>query len=1248
MKKTALLLVLTMLVSVFSGYGAVFAEEATAPVNGPQEEAFAVSATEPTVLSGVRFTKTNIAAGYWNGTQTFNTVEAYSNTQRYVSYDLDVEEAGAYRVTVKAVAKSDGTYARIYRQGRISQSTGDLDGGDVVLAEAALKSTDGAWSPQDNDFGVIYLEEGSNQIAISSLAISAKSFYLMSVTLTPVEENAPLVFGLRDAKDFNGGGSETLHGTIGTHAVPYISFGGGEYQLYDVTIPEDGLYRFTTFGNYYSPCYTLTDVTDPENPVVLVNATSIKQTGPDASSAYPAEVAKIALNAGDYTFKLSSTSSSHYSYFTLEKVFEIGEKESFIADGETVKVDRTMFTTTTGGSGLDFGYNGYREYKVYAEKEGVYDFILNYSTTAATTMTVAVNGNKYISEKEIEGRGSWGNYIDVNLGKILLKAGSNVLKLTPGSTMNMPYFTLAPSTVAKISASDGTNVTTDALATMSYNGGTAVKVDETQKLDFAVTVPQDGEYEILVEAYAITGPRHIYVSEGEDDLLEAELKGEEHGNWKTYSLGTLELTEGTHNLSFKLDEGLFVYLNTILVTSDEVDVPVAPTEAPTEVPTEAPTEAPSGKGVQAEPFAVSGTEATEFSPLYYTVAGVSGAEGWYDRQNFATLDVQSYTHHFVGYDLDVEKAGAYRVTAKFAAPSEGSVAQIVRKGKTITDTNSVANGCGDVVLSVASVKKTANSSDVAENDLGVIWLDEGITRISIANVRDGGHAYYYYGMTLTPVEEEVPIVVSVRDAVELKTTTGEDKAILGYQATDSAIAPFVQFFAGEEQIYEVEIPEDGVYSFTTFQGGANTYSFYDITDAESLVTLVKAKKVPSNGNSNFATPYEVAQLSLTEGTHMFKLTANEANHYSYFTLRRMGDITGSNAISLPVGKSAKVAYNEYSEAKHSGNLDFTDGGAEGEFGEAVYRIYTFDAEQAGEYALSINYATKEDAGVYVYVNGEEIAAEPLDATGDDWSLTHAVDFKIPYTVYFEEGINTIKLIPEGTFNMPHFTLTQLSANVYNAKDAKNIETDALSEVSYDNGSSVKVMAGQKLTLDVEVSGAGWYVLRSFASATVGHRKITVASGENVLCETTLKGQLHAEYASEILGVIYLADGVNTIDISVSEGYRVFFNNFSISKMSAALYRENGDKTTVVKLGTMTAEVDLAGLYAGETKDVCIAVYETLEGEGTRLAYFNMEEQTITAGEKTEISVLVESLNSRADYTVKVFVWDDMNGFVYEF
>ena len=53
MKKTALLLVLTMLVSVFSGYGAVFAED-SAPANGPQEGAFSVSATEPTTLSGAK------------------------------------------------------------------------------------------------------------------------------------------------------------------------------------------------------------------------------------------------------------------------------------------------------------------------------------------------------------------------------------------------------------------------------------------------------------------------------------------------------------------------------------------------------------------------------------------------------------------------------------------------------------------------------------------------------------------------------------------------------------------------------------------------------------------------------------------------------------------------------------------------------------------------------------------------------------------------------------------------------------------------------------------------------------------------------------------------------------------------------------------------------------------------------------------------------------------------------------------
>jgi len=1238
MKKTALLLVITMLVSVFAGYGAVSAET-TEVVNGPQATPFSVSATEPTTLSGVRFTKTNTSDGSWsNGS--YCTLEAYSYTQRYVSYDLDVEKAGAYRVTVRAVAYSDGTIARLYRQGRGTQTTGDLGGGDVVLAEVGLKSTDGVWSPQDNDFGVIYLEEGSNQIAISSLSLCAKSFYFLGMTLTPVDESAPLVFGLRDAKEMNAG--ESLISNLANHAVPFISFGGSDYQIYDVTIPEDGLYSFTAYGSY-SHKLTLTDITDAENPVELVTDAVTASTG-TGSSASPAEVAKIDLKAGTYTYKLTNGVSSHYSYFTLKKIADpLGDKVSFIPTGETVKVDRTLYSVSTGGAGLDFGYGGYREYKVYAETEGFYDFILNYATTGATTMTVAVDG-VVKANKALDARANWADYADVTIGTIKLNAGLNTLKLTPGDTMNMPRFTLVPSVIATIKASECTNVATDALATMSANGGTAVKLTEGQKLDFTFTAPTDALYDFTVNASITKGKRLVYISEGEDDLIDAEITGAEHGNWKSIYVGSVELAAGEHNLSFRLDEGYDSYFDKISISSEEIEVP-EPTLEPTEEPTETPTPEPSGKGPQDEAFPVSATEATEFTATVYTKAGVSGVAGWYDLQNFATLDVADYTHHYVAYEIDVKQAGAYRVTASIGAPTKGSVAQLVRTGKNVpeSETNSYATETGDVVLSKVSLKESQATSP-AENDFGVIWLDEGVQRLAIANVRDEGKAIYYHGMTITPVDEEAPIVVSVRDAKELTASDGSAKPIYGYAASFTAIAPYIQFFGGDYQIYDVEIPTDGLYSFTTFQGGGNAYTLTDITDEETPVTLVNNAAIPSSGVTNYATPYEVAELALTKGVHTLKLSASQSNHYSYFTLRRLGDIPTEQYINLPIGENVKVAFDAYSDFEHSAALDFTDvDPATGEIVES-WREYTVNAEQAGDYKLTVNYATPNGAGIIIEVNGEEIAAEELEETETYGSYT---DFEIPYNLSLNEGMNVIRIIPEGTFNMPHFVLTQLSAKVYNASAAENVAGDELDTMGYNDGTSVKLKAGQKLNITVEADETGFYVLRSLVSSTLGYRAITVKNDDEVVLETTLSGQQNAEYENVTLGMIYLKKGKNAITISLDAGYYAYFNNISIGKVAGKLYDGDNAISNIV-VGDITAKVDLANLYAGETKTVYFAVYETDENGATRLAYINMEEKEIKAGEDLEISVTVAQKNAGCTYSAKVFIWDDMNGFYHVF
>lgn len=1249
MKKTALLLVLTMLVSVFSCYGAVFAEETT-PVNGPQEGAFSVSATEPTTLSGVRFTETSAADWAW-ASGSYCQITADANTQQYVSYDLDVEEAGSYQVTVRAVAYDDGINARLYRQGRVTQSTGVLGGGDVVLAEGYLKSTDGAWSPQNNDFGVIRLEEGLNQIALSSLLTSAKSFYFISMTLTPVEEDAPLVFGLRDAKEMNP--SKTFINNITNHAVPFIQFFGNEYHLYDVTIPEDGLYSFTAYGSY-SHKLTLTDVTDSENPVALVTDAVTSSTG-TGSSASPAEVAKISLKAGTYTYKLSNSVSSHYSYFTLEKIADtLGEKEIFIADGETVKISRSQASAYSPHLNTEFPMTATRDYTVYAETAGVYDIILSYATPSdAIKMSVSVDGAKYIADLPLAATGQWGNYGEVNIGAVSMKQGTNVIRLENSGTasFNSEYFKIAPKSIAKVTASACTNVETDALTTMSYNGGKAVSLSEGQKLDFTVTVPEDGVYELKAEMSATKGYRLAYLSEGENDLLDALISGDEHGAWKTESLGEVELTAGEHTLSFKLYEGGKTYVSSIMLTSDSIDTPV-PSVEPSEEPSESPSPEPSGKGPQEEAFAVSGTETTELSPLYFTVDNVSGTSTWYDSQSFATLDVAPYTHHSVGYDLDVEKAGAYRVVAKIAAPAEGSVAQLVRKGKNITDSNDVANGCGDVVLSKTSVKKTANSSTVAENDMGVIWLDEGITRVSLANDRDGGKAFYYYGLTLTPVDEEAPVVVSVRDAKELKASDGTDKAVIGYPANYSARAPFIQFFSGDYMIYDVDIHSDGVYSFTTFQEGANTYTVTDITDSENPVTLINQAYVPGNddgtiGITDIVTPYEVAQLSLTKGTYTIKISAGQSNHFSYFTLRRLGDIPEVKAINLPVGADVKINYNEFSAFKHSAGLDFTDLDENGDMAES-WREYTVNAEQAGDYKIVINYslssATDLEPSIYIHVNGEEVLDTWFEATGDDWATTHAQDYEVG-TISLNKGINVIKLVPENTFNMPHFTLVQQSAVVLNASDAANAEPDALGTIGYDGTTSVMLKAGQKLDITVETEKSGWYVLRTLASATVGTRKISVKNGEDVLLETTVKGQQHGEYANEVLGMIYLAEGENTISVSLDAGYQLYFNTFAICKPTAALYYGETEASKI-KVGDLTAKVNLEGLYEGETKTVYFAVYEK-DSYGTRLAYFNMEDIEIQDG-NAEISVLVDSIKAGYTYFAKVFILDNMSGFFYEF
>lgn len=1257
MRKTAILLVITMLISALSGFS-VFAEEATPAAKGPQAEAFDVSSTEVTSLSPMYYTNSNIyiadPANPWYNIEGRNyaTLEAGSTFQKFVAYDLNVEKAGAYQITAYIGTTSDKAAARLYRPGKVKQSTDPnfSESGDVILSEISVKKTATAVTKGANDFGTIWLDEGINRIAVSAVAASGVAIYYLGMDITPVSDpsKAPIIMSVRDAKELKNadGTDEPIYGSIATHANPYISFGPGDYSTYDVEIQADGLYSFTVFGGYGN-YFTVTDITDSENPVTLISSKKVDANG-EGTFATPVEIGKLNFTKGTHTLKLTCAGSSHYSYFTLRKIAEpLGEKVSYAANGETLKVDRTLYSVSTGGANLDFGYNGYRIYKVYAQTAGDYDFVLNYSAwNEISGMTVNVNGADILADA-LENCNGYANYKDVNMGKISLKKGLNQVKLIPESTINMPHFTLVPSYIANVNAAECANVTDDALTIVKYNGKNVVKLTNGQKLDFKVTTEAEGNYDIFVNASVSLGARTVSVKSGDEVLATVDVSGQQHSEYSYIKIATVELYEGENNLSLSLDSGYYAIFNTIMAAAEFVPEP-EPTPAPTAEPTAEPTATPVPRGPQTEPFEVAEEGETTLSPVYFTNSNIyigDATKPWYNNNNFATLEGGAGYQKFVAYDLNVTKAGNYRVIAEIGTTNDKAVARLLRPGKVTPSTDSSFTESGDVILSEVAVKQTTNNVIGKSNDFGAIWLDEGINRIAISNVAEAGNpALYLLGVKIVPTDDEAQIVMSVRDAKEIKNYDGTDEYF--YTIISTPATPYISFGSGDYSIYDVNIQSDGLYSFTTFAGGGNIYTVTDITDSENPVTLINAVKVPSNGVGTVASPYEIGKINLTKGTHTLKLTATQSNHYSYFTLRKVMDAQGVKTVYAPIGEDVNVRYDDFSKFKHSAGLDFTDSmPGTGEWVEA-WREYTIYAEKAGDYDFVVNYSAKDDVGIIAEVNGEEVFADVLESTGA-FDINTAKDINFG-NIRLNKGVNVIKLTPEGTFNMPHFKLLQKGSIVAKASDASNIESDGLETIDYNDGTSVKLTKEQKLDLSITAPKAGYYVLRANASSNVGTRKITVKSGDNVLLETDLVGSAHREYAISKLGVVYLTEGENALTLSLDSGYYAYFEKLSAEKIEANLY--NGETLVQnVTAGTLTAKVDLNGLYAGETKSVYFAIYKTDSKGVKRLAYVNMENIEIVDGEETEIAISDVALESGYTYNAKMFVLDgNMNGAGFEF
>lgn len=99
----------------------------------------------------------------------------------------------------------------------------------------------------------------------------------------------------------------------------------------------------------------------------------------------------------------------------------------------------------SGGNGYNIGWNDageWQNFTINAKQSGAYKMHLCYAVSGTGGLTVNVNGEPALTNITLNNTQAWDSYKVVELGNILLQAGTNVIRMYVNSGFNYAYFTL--------------------------------------------------------------------------------------------------------------------------------------------------------------------------------------------------------------------------------------------------------------------------------------------------------------------------------------------------------------------------------------------------------------------------------------------------------------------------------------------------------------------------------------------------------------------------------------------------------------------------------------------------------------------------------------------------------------------------------------------------------------------------------------------------------------------------------------
>lgn len=413
----------------------------------------------------------------------------------YVTYDVDVEVAGYYKLTIAS------TYPGVAPAKPISVSSGD-----TVLGKCNLPKTEDWKTPLEVVADEIYLEEGLQSLKFETTTDAYFYYFILERKIILIHDVAQTGETKIEFEEYTVGNDEegTDKSILEVYSDEELSGGEaihltntGDYAIFKFNIPKSGIYKIKLGASCVgSP--TGKDVLIKKTDEILAEV-DIYNTGA-INDVQEYDVCQVFFDKGlvDLTIE-TNTLDAYFDYIIIEYIREV-----FVIEAENFSNHKNA--TVFENAFLSFNTGNWTEYNITVEKDGFY-CVDAYSGLdpsygrSYSDMAVSVDGKQMLAGR-VHTTNAWRDFQCFNMGSVYMEAGDHIIKFEV--TYGANYFDRF------VVDYEGNTLE---LKNVYANG---VKIDEDGEI-FRGTDYVELEFSQMIDKKYLTN-ENVYVTDGEENI----------------------------------------------------------------------------------------------------------------------------------------------------------------------------------------------------------------------------------------------------------------------------------------------------------------------------------------------------------------------------------------------------------------------------------------------------------------------------------------------------------------------------------------------------------------------------------------------------------------------------------------------------------------------------------------------------------------------------------------------------------